>query len=197
MAEILSALGGHIACGHHGAGKGAAGVVLQEIAGRDLLQVSAWPETVSSVAQELAAAIGTAAPAPRGSVVTSGTRTAYFVGPDKIWVTAPFGDGLSAKLGKLWPSSSAVVTELGHSRTVLRISGANARDLIARFLAVDTDPALFPAGHVLSAGLHGLGATLHHVVDGTYDLYLPRTFALSLTEGIVEVAEQWGVEVKG
>ena len=60
-----------------------------------------------------------------------------------------------------------------------------------------TDPALFPAGHVLSAGLHGLGATLHHVVDGTYDLYLPRTFALSLTEGIVEVAEQWGVEVKG
>ncbi len=129
--------------------------------------------------------------------MTAGSRSAFFVGPDKIWVTAPFAEGLSAKLGKLWPSSRAVVTELGHSRTVLRISGANARDVIARFLAVDTDPALFPAGRVVSAGLHGLGVTLHHVSDGTYDLYLPRTFALSLVEEIVEVAEQWGVEVKG
>ncbi len=165
--------------------------------GRDLLQVGAWPETVSSVAQELAAAIGTAAPAPRGPAVTSGTRAAFFVGPDKIWVTAPFADGLSATLGKLWPSSKAVVTELGHSRTVIRVAGANARDLIARFLAVDTDPALFSVGRVVSAGLHGLGVTLHHVTDGAYDLYLPRTFALSLVEGIVEVAEQWGVEVRG
>jgi len=196
MAEILSALGGHIASGHHGAGKGAAGVTLQEMTGRDLLQVGAWPETVGAVAQELAAAIGTTAPAPRGPAVMAGTRAAFFVGPDKIWVTAPFADGFSATVGKLWPSSKAVVTELGHSRTVIRIGGANARDLIARFLAVDTDPALFPAGRVLSAGLHGLGVTLHHVVDGTYDLYLPRTFALSLVEGIVEVAEQWGVEVR-
>lgn len=197
MAEIESALGGHIASGHHGAGKGEAGVVLAEIKGRDLLQVGAWPETVAAVAQELGAAIGTSAPAPRGPAVTGDLRAAFFVGPDKIWVTAPFADGLSAKLGKLWASSKAVVTELGHSRTVLRISGANARDLIARFLAVDTDPALFPAGRVISAGLHGLGVTLHHVTDGSYDLYLPRTFALSLTEAIVEVAEQWGVEVKG
>lgn len=197
MAEIESALGGHITTGHHGAGTGAAGVVLREIAGRDLLQIGAWPETVTSVAQELGAAIGAEAPAPRGPAVMSGARTAFFVGPDKIWVTAPFADGLSAKLGKLWPSAKAVVTELGHSRTVLRISGTNARDLIARFLAIDTDPALFPAGRVNSAGLHGLGVTLHHVSDDSYDLYLPRTFALSLVEGIVEVAEQWGVEVKG
>lgn len=197
MAEIESALGGHIASGHHGAGTGKAGVTLQEITGRDLLQVGAWPETVAAVAAELGAAIGSAAPAPRGSAVTAGARTAFFVGPDKIWVTAPFADGFSEKLGKLWPSSKAVVTELGHSRTVIRIGGANARDVIARFLAVDTDPALFPAGRVVSAGLHGLGVTLHHVSNGTYDLYLSRTFALSLVEGIVEVAEQWGVEVKG
>ncbi len=43
MAEFESALGGHIASGHHGAGTSAAGVVIQEITGRDLLQVGAWP----------------------------------------------------------------------------------------------------------------------------------------------------------
>lgn len=198
MAEILSALaGGHVTPGRHGAGKGAAGVTLAEIKGRDLVQVGAWPETVPAVASELGGALGFAAPAPQGPAVTAGERTAFFVGPDKIWVTAPFADTLGAKLGKLWPSSKAVVTELGHSRTVLRLSGPNARDCIARFLAVDTDPALFPVGHVISAGLHGLGVTLHHVTAGSYDLYLPRTFALSLFEGIVEVAEQWGVEVSG
>ncbi len=121
----------------------------------------------------------------------------WFVGPDKIWVTASYADALGAMLGKLWPTSKAVVTELGHSRTIIRVSGPNARELIARFLAIDLDPAVFPAGRVTAAGLHGLGVTLHHVSDGTYDLYLPRTFALSLFEGIVEIAEQWGVEVKG
>lgn len=197
MAEILSALaGGHFAAGRYGAGKDAAGVILAEVEGRDLVQVGAWADTVTAVAAELGSALGFAAPAARGPAVSAGARTAFFVGPDKIWVTAPYAEALGVRLGKLWPTSKAVVTELGHSRTIVRVSGPKARDLIARFLAVDTDPALFPAGRVTAAGLHGLGATLHHVADGTYDLYLPRTFALSLFEGIVEVAEQWGVEVK-
>ena len=195
MAEILSALAGHFAPARHGAGKAAAGVTIKEVVGRDLLQVGAWPQTVDAVAADLAAAIGTPAPAPRGRAVGNGRATAFFTGPDKIWVTAPFADGLCARLAKQWPSSKAVVTELGHSRTVIRIGGPNARDLIARFLAVDTDPALFPAGGVASAGLHGIGVTLHHVSDGVYDLYVPRTFALSIVEALVEVAEQWGCEV--
>jgi sarcosine oxidase subunit gamma len=197
MAEILSALAGHFAAARHGVVEGLAGVTLEEIKGRDLVQVGAWPETVASVAGELAAAIGSPAPVPRGGAVSSGRVTVFFVGPDKIWVTAPLADGLSAKLGTLWPSSKAVVTELGHSRTVIRIGGANARDLIARFLSLDTDPALFAAGGVASAGLHGIGVTLHHAADGRYDLYVPRTFALSVTEALVEVAEQWGCEVEG
>lgn len=198
MAEILSALaGGHFEAGRHGSAKGAAGVTMAEVTGRDLVQVGAWPETVTAVAGELAGMLGFPAPAPRGPAVRAGDRTAFFVGPDKIWVTASYADTLGAKLGKLWPTSKAVITELGHSRTIIRVSGPCARDLIARFLAVDLDPAVFPAGRVTAAGLHGLGVTLHHVSDGTYDLYLPRTFALSLFEGIVEVAEQWGVEVKG
>jgi sarcosine oxidase subunit gamma len=198
MAEIESALiGGHFTAGRHGAGKGAAGVAIAEMKGRDLVQVGAWAETVTAVAGDVGAAIGVPAPAPGGPAVGGGERTAFFVGPDKIWVTAPYADGVGARLAKLWPSARAVVTELGHSRTVLRISGPKARDLIARFLAIDLDFALFPVGRVTAAGLHGLGVMLHHVTSGTYDLYLPRTFALSLAEGILEVAEQWGVEVKG
>ena len=197
MAEILSALAGHFAPARHGAGKGAAGVTLEEVTGRDLIQVGAWPQTLDAVAADLAAALGMPAPMPRGGAATKGHATAFFVGPDKIWVTAPFADGSSAKLAKRWPSSTAVVTELGHSRTVVRIGGPNARDLIARFLAIDTDPELFPAASVAAAGLHGIGVTLHHVSDGVYDLYLPRTFALSIVEALVEVAEQWRCDVRG
>jgi sarcosine oxidase subunit gamma len=198
MAEIESALAGHFAPARHGRREGPAGVTLEEVEGRDLVQVGAWPETVAAVAKELAAALGTPAPAPQGPAVQGGGVTAFFVGPDKVWVTAPFADGLGAKLRTLWPTATAVVTELGHSRTVLRIGGRSARDLIARFLAIDTDPSVFPPGRVASAGLHGVGVMLHHQAEGdVYDLYLPRTFALSLVESMVEVAEQWGVEVKG
>jgi sarcosine oxidase subunit gamma len=197
MAEIESAMAGHVAPGRHGQTQGRPGVTLEEVRGRDLVQVGAWPATLEEVATGLGRALGTPAPAPRGPAVASGSLTAFFVGPDKIWVTAPFADALPDKLGRLWSTSTAVVTELGHSRTVIRIAGANARDLLARFLALDTDPALFPPGRVASAGLHGIGVTLHHVADGVYDLYVPRTFALSVAEALVEVAEQWGVEVKG
>ncbi|MEZ5924059.1 MAG: hypothetical protein R3D57_06705 [Hyphomicrobiaceae bacterium] len=197
MAEIESALAGHLKAGRHGVTKPAQGVTLMEVRDHDLLQIGAWPETVGAVAKDLAAAIGSAAPVPGGPAVMTATRTAFFIGPDKIWVTAPLTDLLSAKLGKLWPSSVAVVTELGHSRTVVRIAGPSARDLLARFLAIDTDPALFPPGQVASAGLHGIGVTLAHREEGgAYDLYIPRTFALSVVEALIEVAEQWGCEIR-
>ena len=47
---------------------------------------------------------------------------------------------------------------------------------------------------VASTAFHHVGVTLWRSVEG-YELFLPRGFAVSLWQGLLESAEQFGVEV--
>ena len=47
---------------------------------------------------------------------------------------------------------------------------------------------------VASSSTHHVGVTLWRSADG-YELFMPRGFALSLWEGLVESAQQFGVEI--
>jgi len=49
-------------------------------------------------------------------------------------------------------------------------------------------------GSVASSVTHHVGVTLWRSQDG-YELFIPRGFALSLWEGFVESAQQFGVEI--
>ena len=205
MVEIASALAGVLKPGRHGPPAKTAGLTLSEVKGRDVVQVGAWRETVDRVREKLAYDLGTLPATGTRAAVTAGERTVIPVGPDKFLVVAPASDNLFQKLSAAFPASEAVVTELGHSRAILRIAGPNARDLVARYLAVDLDPSVFPVGSFAASGLHGVGVLLHYVRDmggssvfeaPVFDLYLPRSFAASLTEGILHVAEQWPCQVE-
>ena len=201
MVEVRSVLEGHLKPGRHGSTVGVPGVVLREVRARDLVQVGAWRDTVEAVRGRLASELSLSeAPVP-GQSREGNAVTAFMIGPDKIWVTAPRDRDLYGRLSKAFRPAEAVVTELGHSRTVLRIAGANARDVLARFVAIDLDPARFVPGSFANAGVHGIGCMLHYVKDEggvpVYDLYVPYTFGLSLFDAIAEIAEQWGYELVG
>lgn len=198
MAEVVSAIAGHIASGRHGAPGPVAGIRLGEVTGRDLIQVGAWRETVDAVRLKLGVEIGAdVAASPRMATVQR-DMTVFLVAPEKFWVSAPRARAIGKRLGGLFPAVEAVVTELGHSRTVLSISGQRCRDLIARLMAIDTHRSVFPPGSFGSSGIHGVGCLLHYAadIDGApeFDLYVPRSFALSMTEAIAVLAEQWGYE---
>ncbi|HAF74482.1 MAG TPA: sarcosine oxidase subunit gamma, partial [Gammaproteobacteria bacterium] len=47
---------------------------------------------------------------------------------------------------------------------------------------------------VASAGIHHVGVTLRRS-DAGYELFIPRGFAVSLWELLVETAEQFGLEI--
>lgn len=200
MAETRSALAGEFGPGRRGRSDGEPGVVLSEVTGRDLVQIGAWPDTVKATAEHVRDITKLDWPADMTNAVTSGGVTLFRIGPEKVWLTAPRGAGLGEQVAAQLPSTLAAVTELGHARTVLRLAGPDVRPLLHRLVPVDVARARMPVGAFAQTGIHGIGVLLH--ASGTeprgdsFDLYLPRTFALSLTETIETLAAPFGLLVE-
>ncbi len=184
-----SALAGHYDVGKFGAlgADGEPGVVLQEVPGLVLHQVAAWPDTVEPVGKRVADAIGAdQAPAPCRSV-SSATGAALRVEPLKWWLSGVRAPDMDAGQG--------TALDISHSRTRLRITGPDAAEFLNRFLPLDLRESAFPVGSVASSVLHHVGVTLWRSPSG-YEVFIPRGFALSLWQGFIEVAGQFGAEVR-
>ena len=84
--------------------------------------------------------------------------------------------------------------DISHSRTQVRINGPQAESFLNRHLSLDLREQSFPVGSVASSVIHHVGVTLWRSEQG-YELFIPRGFALSLWQGLVESATQFGLEV--
>lgn len=185
MANRESALAAHYQAGHFGADY--TGVTLSEISDLQLRQIAAWPDTLMAVGAKAAEVTGCdAAPKPGKSAVGS-KASLLRIEPLKWWL---LGD---AELPELSAEEGAVL-DLSHSRTCIRIKGEYAAELLNRHLPLDLREASFTDGSVASTAFHHVGVTLLRR-NGGYELFVPRGFAVSLWELLVESAEQFGVEV--
>ena len=185
MAERVSALEGYRPPGRFGL-DGETGVILGEVPGLVLHQVAAWADTLSAVGQAAAKAAGVpAAPGP-GLAVSAGSVAMLRIEPLKWWMFGAEPPAFSADEG--------VTLDLSHSRTHVRVRGPEAATLLNRHLPLDLRDSRFPVGSVASSAFHHVGITLWRSESG-YELFLPRGFALSLWEMLLESAAQFGGEV--
>jgi len=190
MVEPRSALDGHLAPGRHGSGPAAGpGIRLAERRIAALWQVAAWPDRLDAAGAAVARAAGAeSAPGPLRAVDGTAAR-AMRIEPLKWWLVA------EAPLARpeIEPAEGTVL-DLGHARTVLRLEGPALGDLMARLVSLDLRDAAFPEGAVAATGMHHVGVTLTRRAGGI-DLYLPRSFALSLVDYLLETAAQFGIEI--
>src|SRR5262249_7358971 len=121
---------------------GAVGVRIADRRELSIVQVSVIPG-VADNRSAIEAAVGTALPAPNTS--PAGRRTALWVGPGRWFVVEPGRGALAGDLEKA-AGGSAAITDLSHSRTVLRVAGPRVRDVIAQGCAVDLHPRTANAG---------------------------------------------------
>ena len=185
MVDRVSALAGHYPVGHHGA-PDVTGVTLEDRVGLVMHQVAAWPDTLAGVGALVASAVGAeAAPGPGQSTTGSG-GTLLRVEPLKWWVLGTAAPDIDPEQGN--------TLDISHARTQLRIGGDDAATFLNRFLPLDLRDEAFPVGSVASSVIHHVGVTLWRSPEG-YELFIPRGFALTLWEGFLESAEQFGVEV--
>ena len=183
-----SALAGHYNPGKFGnlGADDSPGVVLRDMADLVLHQVAAWPDSIDRVGKTIAAKVGVSS-APEPCTATSSESVAMLrVEPLKWWLFGVEAPQLKVEQG--------VTLDLSHSRTHIRISGPDATVFLNRFLPLDLRQDSFPVNTVASSVIHHVGVTLWRSADG-YEMFIPRGFALTLWEGFVEVAAQFGLEV--
>ncbi len=185
MVDRVSALDGHYPTGRSGVA-GKTGITLTEVRNLQLHQVAAWPDTLNTVGQ-MAADMAGCTNAPRPGMSQTGSKGSLLrVEPLKWWLLGGEPGEIAAEQGS--------GLDISHSRTHVRVSGSEATTLLNRHLPLDLRSDAFPEGSVASTAFHHVGITLWHASEG-YELFLPRGFAVSLWEGLLESAEQFGLEV--
>jgi methylglutamate dehydrogenase subunit D len=192
--ERLTALAPYLAAGGREGAHGTRAYRFTVLQGWRLLLLAAYRGRHESFAQALAPVLGQppmheprrAQALERGQLLN--------VAPGQHWLVttdAAVCDAVCAAL----PAAVGSATELSHGRVRVAVSGAEVPALLAKGIAVDLDPAVLGVGQFVQTGLHHVGVLLHRTAPTSYELYLPRTFAVSLWEWLCDAALADGYEV--
>jgi sarcosine oxidase, subunit gamma len=131
-----------------------------------------------------------------------GELTALWLGPDAWLLTCP-ADAVPRYMGDLRVALADVhtaVIDVSDGRVALRLTGPNARDLLAKGCPLDLHPRAFASGHCAQSLLAKASVLLHLVEDDehgpTFDLYVARSFAHYLFAWLEDAGREYGVQVE-
>ena len=142
-------------------------------------------------------ALGFALPSGAGATAGSAERRALCLGPDEWWIVTPQVDpALAEALRGALAGQHVGLTEIGDSRTCIRISGPRAADVIAKGCPLDLHPSVFAADRCAQSLLAKADVTLVQLDDEpSYDLYVLCSFADYLWRWLEDAAREYGLAV--
>jgi len=124
--------------------------------------------------------LGCEPPTEANTMCDSGDYRIYWLGPDEWLVITPTGQAgkVSDELkGKLKDVFSSVVDN-SSGLTLLKITGENAANLLARDCPLDLHPREFKAGQCAQTRLGKAGMTIAPLRDGSgFEIIIRRSFA--------------------
>ena len=183
MAKRISALHKVYQVGHFGQAETHT-INLSLVANLCLQQVSAWPDTVNQVAEQLG--INSL---KYGEVAGDWNMATFYTDPVTWWLIG------SSKAAITLDPQIGTVLDLSHSRTRVRISGSKAADLLSKLIPIDCRPTKFKQNQIVATAIHHVGVHVWHHERG-YDLLIPRgLFSVSVWEILLATALQYGVNV--
>ena len=162
-------------------------LVLREIKDLQLIQIAAWPETIEKVGKDIARYLNLPTYPLANKALTHQDSIIMRVEPLKWWLIGSQTPLLSTQDG--------TTLDLSHSYTRIEISGNNSQLFLNRFLPLDLRDNFFPSGSVASSTIHHVSIKLLRL-EKSFQIFIPRGFALSLWETFLETAKQFNFEVK-
>jgi len=137
--------------------------------------VSLRVDPASPAAARVATVLGVGLPAACGEVTGSGSRDALWLGPDEWLVVTPtdavaLADQLAAAVGE----DPGLALDVSANRTVLELSGPQARAVLEKGCPVDLHPRAFGPGTAVSTTLARVPVLLWQTGETSYRL-LPRS----------------------
>lgn len=196
MLERASALTNIIKPGRYGnPAPEAMPILIAEMYGRRITQVTAWPDTLQAVQGAISDACGVPCPVESGRAETLDRISVVRLGPYRYWIIAdresqPELSGLD--------TDTAAIVDLTDSRTVLRIQGNWPREILAKGFPIDTHPDVFPVGSMAQGAIGHVGVLVHYVSAGSgdmFDIYVASGFARSFWDWLTTASLEFGYEI--
>jgi len=140
--------------------------------------VSLRVDPASPAAARVAAAVGAPLPAAAGEVTGAGAQNALWLGPDE-WLVVTGSDpvALSDQLAAAVGEEPGLVLDVSANRTVLELTGPQARAILEKGCPVDLHPRSFGPGRAVSTTLARVPVLLWQTGDGSYRLLPCSSFA--------------------
>jgi sarcosine oxidase subunit gamma len=189
-----SALAGIAVPGRYGKQDGEPGVVVSERIGLGLATLAARKRAPLRVAVKASYGVDL----PDGSSIVHGPNVSFIgYGPGQ-WLAVSeslAGEALARDLAQRLKGLASVSDQSG-GRTVLRISGTRARDVLAKGLPIDLDPRFFPLGSAATSTISLMGVQIWQTDDTrSYDIAVFRSVSASFWRWLTASAAEFGCEV--
>ena len=113
----------------------------------------------------------------------------------RFLVTTPGAGGASA-LRRHVGADIGSVTDLGHARCRIRISGTHCCDTLSKLFALDQREVAWPIGELRLTGYHHVPCMAHRRAADDFDLYVFSTYAFDQLATLLDTAQEYGVELK-
>ncbi|HSH63047.1 sarcosine oxidase subunit gamma [Methyloceanibacter sp.] len=194
--KSASGIAGLAASGRYGKRDGGAGVTISERIGLGLATVAARKGQARSLQDRVREAYGV--DLPQTSRVVVG-RDVSFVGygPGQ-WLAVSetlASEALARDLAERL-KGLASISDQSSGRTVIRVSGTRARDVLAKGLPIDLDPRAFPLGSAATSTISLMGVQLWQADDTrSYDIAVFRSLSESFWRWLAASAAEFGYEV--
>lgn len=146
------------------------------------------------IGKKLKSAIGVVLPEVPNSTADGNGLTALWLGPDEWLIVGP--PGAEQALAEALVGAAAAVTDVSEGRTVIRLSGPVAREVLAMGCPLDLHERVCSAGQCAQSHLARTTILLHQVADGpVYDIYVERSQADYLWAWLERAGAPYGVAV--
>jgi heterotetrameric sarcosine oxidase gamma subunit len=191
------------AAGRHGVKESAAGLAMAELGGFELVQVMARRGQWSATDQACKEAYGKSAPAGPQAIEANGALLVWS-GPDQFLVLSARGGNSTMERARLAFAGMASLSEQSDGRSLIRISGPRARDLLAKVCSLDLHPAVFPVGTAAATSIDHTPVNLWHGADNgaengnseaTFYLLVFASFAESLWHTLLDSGAEYGIAI--
>ena len=192
----VSALGGLAVPGRYGRPGGEPGVTIAERVGLGLATLAARKGAPLRAAVKAAYGVDL----PDGSAIVHGLNVSFIgYGPGQwLAVSETFAnEALARDLAQRLKGLASISDQSG-GRTVLRLSGQRAREVLAKGLPIDLHPSVFGPGSTATSTISLMGVQLWQVDDApTYDMAIFRSVSASFWRWLTASAGEFGYEVSG
>ncbi len=177
---------------------GEPGVTITERRDLTIVEVAVFEPPNAVATKAFVDAVGVTLPIEPNTSAALGDVSLLWSGPGRWLAVGP------AKLNGLHPQNlrhglpvEFLLTDLSHSRCVLRLEGPAARDVLAKGLPLDLHESAFSPGACGQSLLSDDIGVLTHLVDASprFDLYVHRSYAIPFWDWLIDSAAPFGYRV--